>query len=186
MKTIILLACTFCILSGSTYDIPVEAFEIAIPESIVEEVAVIEEPVVIEEPTVEYFNVPLSEDLQDHIFELCEQYGVEPSIIVAMIERESTFRSGVIGDNGNSFGLMQIQPRWNHERMSKLGCQDLLDPYQNVAVGIDILAEHIDKGRGIEWALMAYNGGPSYANKWYGQGIVSDYARSVLSRSVSW
>lgn len=114
---------------------------------------------------VSYFDVPLSEDLQDHIFSECEKYGVDPAIIIAMIERESTFRESVVGDNGNSFGLMQIQPRWHKARMERLNCDNLLDPYQNVTVGVDLLAELIDTGRGLDWALMAYNGGPGYANK---------------------
>lgn len=133
-----------------------EAVERAFSEDIEAELEKVDE--------VSYFDVPLSEDLQDHIFSECEKYGVEPAIIVAMIERESTFNESIVGDNGNSFGLMQIQPRWHKARMERLDCNNLLDPYQNVTVGVDLLAELIDMG-GLDWALMAYNGGPSYANK---------------------
>lgn len=143
---------------------------------------VIEEPVIEEVvPTVEYFDVPLDESLQDHIFAECEKYDVEPALVVAMIQRESRFDADVIGDSGRSFGLMQIQKRWHSERMEKLGCTDLLDPYQNVTVGIDFLAELIGSGKGVEWALMAYNGGPSYANRLRGEGRVSDYASGVMA-----
>lgn len=130
-----------------------------------------------------YYNVPLDEDLQSYIFELCEASGIDSSIVIAMIGRESTYRDYVVGDNGRSFGLMQIQARWHRDRMSELGCTDLLDPYQNVAVGVDYLAELMSTGEPIEWVLMAYNGGPSYANKKYLAGIVSDYAREILVKS---
>ena len=130
-----------------------------------------------------YFDVPLSEDLQDHIFRECEKYNIDPAIVVSIIKKESSFRDYVMGDNGNSYGLMQINKKWHVTRMKKLGCTDLLDPYQNVTVGINYLAELIGKGKSIEWALMAYNGGPSYANRMEANGKVSDYAKKVLSYS---
>lgn len=133
--------------------------------------------------TTTYFDVPLSEDLQDYIFELCEQRDINPAIIIAMIERESNFKASIMGDNGNSYGLMQIQPRWHKKRMNTLGCQDLLDPYQNVTVGIDYFADLCSEGKGTTWALMAYNGGPGYANKKASRGVVSDYASSILANS---
>lgn len=134
------------------------------------------------EPVV-YFNVPLDEDLQDHIFAECEKYNINPAIIIAMIERETDFRPHLIGDNGNSYGLMQINKKWHIERMKKLGCDDLLDPYQNVTVGIDYFAELYEYGGTLEWALMGYNGGYSYARKKTAKGEVSDYAKGVIERS---
>lgn len=148
-----------------SYDPPVE-----------EVIEKVEEPV---KPTRTYYDVPLSKDLQDYIFEVCESYGVDPAIIVAMIKKESTYRADIIGDSGNSYGLMQIQPRWHKARMDRLGVTNLLDPYQNVLVGTDYLAELIGHGQGLNWSLMAYNGGIGYANKKAAAGVVSDYARIV-------
>lgn len=127
-----------------------------------------------EEPMPEFFDVPLSEELQLHIFELCGQYGIDPAVIVAQIYRESTYNPDCIGDGGASFGLMQIQPRWHSGRMERLGCTDLLDPFQNVTVGIDYLAECFGRYGDIACALTAYNQG-SY------KGVVNNYARNVLA-----
>lgn len=132
------------------------------------------------EPEKRYFDVPLDEDLQDHIFEVCENYDLDPALLIAMIRKESTYRADTMGDNGRSYGLMQIQKRWHEARMEKLGVTDLLDPYQNVMVGADYLAEIIGYGRGLEWSLMAYNGGINYANKKTAAGTVSDYVYTVL------
>lgn len=140
-------------------------------------------PAVEEIEMVLYFDVPLDKDLQDYIFEECETYGIDPAIIIAMIDKESKCKASVIGDNGRSFGLMQIQARWHYDRMARLGVDDLLDPYQNVIVGIDYLAELIGRGKGLEWALMAYNGGPSYANKKAASGVVSNYAQNIIEKS---
>lgn len=200
---------------------PVVMHSLDTVESVEEEVTVIEEVVEIEEPVIEeprvlYFDVPLDRDLQDHIFKVCEEYKIDPSLIIAMIEKESTYRASAVGDSGRSIGLMQIQYRWHKDRMKRLGCTSenkasddvevckilekynpnndpekealilcLLDPYQNVTVGIDILAGLIDCNEGMEWALMAYNGGSSYAYKNVKAGVVSDYAKTVLTNAKS-
>lgn len=132
------------------------------------------------EPETQYYDVPLSEDLQDHIFALCEEHDIDPALVIAMIKRESNYKARAVGDKGNSLGLMQIQPRWHYERMDRLDCPDLLDPYQNVTVGIDILSDLFAKGKPVEWVLMAYNGGRAYANRNWNSGVVSSYASKVL------
>lgn len=126
------------------------------------------------------YDIPLDDELQDYIIETSEERGVDPAIIIAMIERESQFDIDVIGDRGKAFGLMQIHPRWHSDRMEKLGVTDLLDPYQNVTVGIDIMAELLDRGESVEWALMAYNGGYAHANRHIEAGTLSGYATDVL------
>ena len=147
------------------------------------DIAMVQEEIKLDRLARTYFDVPLEKELQDYIFDICDNYNVDPELIVSMIFYESSFRSKVIGENdsGYSYGLMQIMPRWNQDRMDRLGCQDLLDPYQNVLVGTDLIAEYIKEGRGVEWALMAYNGGPSYANRKASKGIVSVYATRVTA-----
>ena len=183
-----IMLCVFIIVGTLLYDV-----DTGVVEESVETIEVIEDDgslpgddIPAQEPVTiaRYFDVPLDWELQDHIVTVCEEYEVDPSIIVAMIERESTFNADVIGDSGNSLGLMQIQPRWHKERMERLGCEDLLDPYQNVMVGVDYISELIGMGRGMSWALMAYNGGPSYANKMVAAGEVSDYALHILNHEI--
>ena len=126
------------------------------------------------------YDVPLSNEVQRYIFNVSDYYGIEPSLIVAIIEKESSYNEAAIGDGGESYGLMQVQGRVWSVRMDELGVTDLLNPYENIAIGVDILAAHLEQGLGVEWALMAYNGGVSYANKMTAEGKVSKYAQSVL------
>ena len=128
-----------------------------------------------------HFDVPLCDELQDRIFDICEAYEIEPKLVIAMIGKESAYNASVVGDSGRSIGLMQVQPRWHKDRMERLGCRDLLDPVGNVNVAVDYLAELLRKGKGLEWALMAYNGGPNYANEMIYEGLVSDYVREILA-----
>ena len=129
-------------------------------------------------PQLQYFtNVPLSHELQDYIIRTCGDYGVVPAIVMAMIERESDYNPNLIGDDGRAYGLMQIWPLYHSKRMEKLGCTYLLDPYHNVMVGVDYLAELLGKYNGdYAKALTAYNRG-SY------QGTVTQYAKSILNRA---
>lgn len=129
------------------------------------------------------YDVDLSEDIQKHIFTECEGKGICPEMVIAMIERESRCDSAQVGDNGKSKGLMQIQERWHKARMERLGCSDLLNPYENITVGIDYLTELQGNNPDITWVLMAYNGGPAYANKNSKLGKVSEYAESILKRT---
>lgn len=132
-------------------------------------------PEPVEEPKL--YDVPLGKELQLHIIETCEAYDVDPVIVLAMIWRESRFHADSVGDGGNSLGLMQVQPRWHSGRMKKLGCEDLLDPYQNVVVGIDYLAESVDRYDGdVAKALVAYNAG-------HYNGTITEYAKSVLEKA---
>ncbi len=138
------------------------------------------ETVLIEEEKPRFFDVPLDEDLQTYIFELSENIGIDPAIVIAIIEKESNYDISAVGDHGRSLGLMQIQFRWHTARMAELRCDDLLDARQNVCVGIDILADLLEEGKSIEWVLMAYNGGHTYADRLASEGRVSEYAAEVL------
>lgn len=126
------------------------------------------------QPPVILYDVPLEEDLQIHIINLCEENNIDPAIIMAMAWKESTFNPSNVGDSGASIGLLQVQPRWHSARMEKLGCTDLSDPFQNVIVGVDYLVENINRYGDVAKALVAYNSGS------YG-GTITGYAQTVLA-----
>lgn len=129
------------------------------------------------EPPVTLYDVPLDEELQLHIIEQAESNGIDPAIIMAMAFKESTYTPDRIGDGGNSYGLLQVQPRWHYERMTRLGCTDLLDPFQNVTVAVDYLCELLNRYDGdIAKALTAYNKG-------HYSGTITNYAKNVLAKA---
>jgi hypothetical protein len=140
----------------------------------------VETEVLMEEEKPRFFDIPLDEDLQTYIFELSEDIGIDPAIVIAIIEKESNYDISAVGDHGRSLGLMQIQFRWHTARMAELGCDDLLDARQNICVGIDILADLLEEGKSIEWVLMAYNGGHTYADRLASEGRVSEYANKII------
>lgn len=187
MVVMIVLFCACCVLTVKALDHPAE--NPVNGNEYMEQIAKYsreqpkQEPVVqpvaeqTEENLFRPYEVPLDTDLQEHIALTCEEYRVDPYIVFAVIWQESGFNAAAVGDSGNSFGLMQIQPRWHSGRMERLDCEDLLDPFQNVTVGIDYLAEQIERYDGDEAsALVAYNQG-------HFNGTVTDYALSVLEKA---
>lgn len=122
------------------------------------------------------YPVPLDEELQLFIIGLCEEHHIDPAVVFCMIHQESCFDASKIGDSGEAFGLLQVWPKWHGDRMKKLDCPDLLDPYQNVTVGVDYYAECLEKYDGDHAkALTAYNQG-SY------NGVVNKHAKAVLAK----
>lgn len=135
-----------------------------------------------EESKYTLYDVPLDANLQNYIMYLCDEYCISASLVMALIERESNFNVSAIGDNGRSYGLMQIQEYHHSERMDKLGVDNLLNPYQNVLVGIDILAEKLANYDTVGEALTAYNAG-AYKH-YFSKGIyASNYAEEIIKRA---
>ena len=131
-----------------------------------------------EQKVVVLYDVPLSKELQIHIIETCEEHHIDPAIVMAMAYRESGFNAEAIGDGGDSYGLLQIQPRWHYGRMERLGCTDLIDPFQNVTVAVDYLAEQLERYDGdMAKALVAYNAG-------HFDGKITGYALNVLDMAA--
>ena len=99
--------------------------------------------------------------------------GVDPNIVKAIIKEESGGNPNAVGDNGESIGLMQIQPKHHKKRMEELGVVSLFDPQENVIVGCNILAELYDKYGNYEDALSVYNSGNAEDGKAYAERILN-------------
>lgn len=129
-------------------------------------------------------SVSLDTETQDGIWALCGGDAERFAAVMAMANRESRFDVTASGDNGNSLGLLQIQPRWHQERMDRLGVTDLMDPIQNTKVALDYIDWLIDcldlgeKPFENHALYMAYNMGLSgYRNSGYS---TSPYSREVM------
>lgn len=140
--------------------------------TITEEVIVTEPPA----PTrPSIYDCTLSEDLQNYIFNLCNEYGVEYQFIMAIIKAESGFNTGAY--NAGCVGLMQLNEYYNSGTASSLGVS-LYDPYGNVLVGIRHVSNLLSKYSYTD-ALICYNYG-EYGAQGYLGGSTS-YSRTVMS-----
>lgn len=121
-------------------------------------------------------DVPLSYELQDFLQTACSEFGIRHELALAVIETETGFNN-LVGDNGNSIGYFQIQPRWCGALMAEIGVTDLTEPYQNFRTGCAILRQWLDKYGNERDALTAFNSGHP------GE---SAYAASVLKMAEKW
>lgn len=121
------------------------------------------------------------EELEEYIEAVCEPRHICPELIEATIERESRWDPKAI--NGDCMGLMQISERWHRERMERLGVTDLFDPYDNILVGVDYMAELFERYEDTGMVLMVYNG-DSRAKDLQATGNLSEYAEWILTRSA--
>jgi len=111
-------------------------------------------------------------------------HGVEAAVVRAIMETESAFDAAAISSAG-AVGLMQLMPMTARE----LGVNPFV-PEQNVEGGVRYFAQLMKRFGDLEMALVAYNGGPGYAQRFArGQaalyGETRDYVRKVLSRLAS-
>lgn len=132
--------------------------------------------------TSEYYNVNLSHDIQDYLFEQCKKYNIPSALMIALIQHESGFNPNAISKTGD-YGLCQIN-KSNHEWLSKtLGVTDFLDPKQNILCGCYVLSIHLrNYNNDYHKSLMAYNMGAGGAKSAYwDRGIyTSAYSIAVM------
>lgn len=124
--------------------------------------------------------------MQKYTYIVCNNAGVDYTKALALIEVESGYQWDAVGDSEDT-GYMQIVQKWHEDRMERLNCQNLLDPFQNVRVGVDYLAELLEKyGGSYEKALTAYQYGANGAYKyWFSAGVdAPPYAKEVLKTAA--
>jgi len=135
----------------------------------------------IKEPEETYeLDVPLENELQSYIYELCTESDLPYTLVIALIERESSYRADVISKT-DDWGLMQINSI-NHKTLAdELGITDFLDPEQNCTAGIHMLSQYYRKYGDCHLALMAYNLGEKGAKRCWDKGIYStSYSESIV------
>lgn len=95
------------------------------------------------------------------------RFGLPPSLLLAIVEQESSMRSEVKNSYG-AVGLMQVVPRFHPEKLTGLATPTQLhEPEVNIRVGSWILAEYLLKKKGdVNAAMAKYSGNATdYAQK---------------------
>lgn len=133
------------------------------------------------------YDVPLEEDFQVWLLELCKRYGVDYGIMVAMADTESDFAPEAVGHDGE-LGMWQIKPSTAREAEKELGRRvNLFKPEDNAEAAVVLMHGYLKKYGTTEAALMAYNMGESGARRCWEEGIKrSRYTDAVLKQAAEY
>ena len=126
-----------------------------------------------EEPAAEMFtfreDVPLSAELQEVLWDACQEHKVEYALAMGLIETESSFNPEAVSCVG-CYGLMQLNPDYFPADLS---------PAENIQYGVAFIAEKLDQYAGnVGAALTAYNAGHDTGNR--------EYAENVMAAAERW
>ncbi len=111
-------------------------------------------------------------DLLRLIHKEASRAGLQPEIVLALIQVESHFNQYAVSTAGAQ-GMMQVMPFWKKE----IGRPDdnLIHTPTNLRYGCTILKYYLDKEKGrLADALARYNG--SYGQYWYAERVLDAWA----------
>ncbi len=96
-------------------------------------------------------------DFQVHIRNASRKYMVDPALIEAIIQVESSFRYDAVSTSGAT-GLMQLMPGTARD----LEVYDRYDPRQNIHGGVKYISELMERfNNNLHLVIAAYNAGPN-------------------------
>ncbi len=131
--------------------------------------------------STESFELPVMSDevlYDSYILEICEDYGVDPFLVKALVQHESQYDP--VAKNGSCVGLMQVSTVWHKDRAERLGVTDWLDPYSNILLGTEYLSELFADYDDLELVVMLYAEKRSTAFRFHEIGKVSNAASEIL------
>lgn len=115
---------------------------------------------------------PSFSKITEVVFRKSQEHGVDPNLIMGLIEIESNFKRFAVSSAG-AYGLMQINYKvWKNE--FEINSERIFEIEYNINIGIQILKRYLKVAKGdIMKALHLYNNGYLYNNEAYKYKVIS-------------
>lgn len=138
--------------------------------------------------------IPQKRLLAEALYNESQRYGLQPTLVMALIATESSFFNWSRSERG-AVGLMQLRPvtaeamvrQWSAsgERVKWSGEESLFDPVINLRLGLGYLSQLVRQFGDVKTALTAYNYGPTRVSEWLAEckPLPLGYANRILSLS---
>ena len=128
-------------------------------------------------------DIPLSEDIQKYAYNKCQESGIDYSIFLGLMRKESSFNPEAVSKT-NDYGLCQIN-KFNHNWMREVFGSDWdpMNPYDSIDASIFMLSEYAKDYNCDNYhvLLMNYNMGHDNAVECFNSGIYSSkYSRAIM------
>lgn len=132
-----------------------------------------------------YETIGLADEYQIYLEELCSDMEINFFLAIALIESESSYDPGAVGDSGNSYGLCQINKVWWNAMEEDYGL-DITEPLDNIEAGMIILKDLMTKyPDDIALVLQCYKAGEYRGRELYNQGIILEAVENVVTRAMT-
>lgn len=108
------------------------------------------------------------QDYKSLIEAYSEEYGLDKSLVYAVVKCESGFDSNAVSSIGAK-GLMQLTDEtyeWVCSRYKDNSDKDLFIPEVNIKAGCRLLRLHLKEFGNVKTALAAYHAGRGITNRW--------------------
>lgn len=111
-----------------------------------------------------YFGIFSNQQWLPYVYKFASQYNVAPSLILGVIQQESTGAASALSGQG-AIGLMQVLPTTAQSIMGQtISAAQLMNPMINIQVGTAYLANMLSQFSLLPYAIAAYNAGPGNAS----------------------
>jgi soluble lytic murein transglycosylase len=112
-------------------------------------------------------------EFREQILAWSAVYDLEPAWVASVIRNESRFQPDAVSPAG-AIGLMQIMPETGEWIAQQLQWPDystfmLTSAPENISLGTWYLRYLLDRFGTVDAALLAYNAGPTHAERWEGR-----------------
>jgi len=138
--------------------------------------------------------IPQKRLLAEALYNESQRYGLQPTLVMALIATESSFFNWSRSEQG-AVGLMQLRPvtaeamvrQWSAsgQRVKWSGEESLFDPVINLRLGLGYLSQLVRQFGDVKIALTAYNYGPTRVSEWLAEckPLPLGYANRIISLS---